>query len=260
MWVGLAMLVVGIAAGIGFAVYGTVVIVDELQFQAGVKPGTSGTVNVPEAGCRDLYLLASGGSLPSGAPTVTVRNPSGDDVTVSSSGCDANSSQATSTSFKIIGSFTASTPGAYTLQVGSVSGAGTSEVVAGPPFTTLATKIAVWFGLAFVVGGLLALVGLIVMIVGLVRRSRARRALLGPPPGAWGGPGPGGPGGPGGGWGAPPGGAPTGPPSGPSGAPPSGPYGTPPSGPSGAPPSGPYGTPPPSSPPSTPVDPWNRPS
>lgn len=183
VWVGFAMLVVGIAVGIGFSIYGTVVIINELQILSGVRVGSSGSVVVAEAGCRDVYLFAESGSLPSTDPKVTVSDPSGNSVDVSSSGCDRTSRDASSADFRVIGSFVAARPGAYTLKVGPVSGAGSARVVAGPPLGSLVGKVLVWFGLAFVVGGILFVVGLIVLIVGLVRRSRARKARYGPPPG-----------------------------------------------------------------------------
>ena len=189
VWAGLILLIVGIAAGIGFGVYGTTVIINDLQVLSGVRPGASGSSQVTETGCRDLYFFTDSGSLPSSTPTVTVKDPSGNEVSVSRAGCDANSTSSSASNFKVIGSFTAPSTGSYTLQVGAIaSGGSTSRVAAGPPITQIAQKVVVWFGLAALFGVVFSLIGLTLLIVGLVRRSKARRALAGPPPGAWGGP------------------------------------------------------------------------
>ncbi|MFN8038936.1 MAG: hypothetical protein U0Q07_06965 [Acidimicrobiales bacterium] len=258
VWAGLILLIVGVAAGIGFGVYGTTVIINDLQVLSGVRPGGTGSSQVTAAGCRDLYFFTDSGSLPSTTPTVTVKDPSGAEVTVSKAGCDATSTSSSASNFKVIGSFTAPSTGAYTLQVSSIpSGGATSRVAAGPPISEIAQKVILWFGLAVFFGGFLTLVGLTLLIVGLVRRSKAKRALAGPPPGAWGGP-------PGG---HPPGGSyPPGPPGGgtyPQSGPPGG--GTYPPGPPGGghPPSGLPGAPggvsgPAPGPAAPPVDPWKR--
>ena len=251
VWVGLILLIVGVSAGIGFGVYGTTVIINDLQVLSGVRPGSTGSSQVTATGCRDLYFFTDSGSLPSTTPTVTVKDPSGNDVTVSKSGCDATSTSSSASNFKVIGSFTAPSTGSYTLQVGSISSGGsTSRVAAGPPISEIGQKVILWFGLPVFFGGFLTLIGLTLLIVGLVRRSKARRAMAGPPPGAWGGP-------PGG---YPPGGYPPGPPGGGS-YPPAGPPGAPTGGTS--PPAGPPGAPgglgaPPTGPAAPHVDPWNR--
>jgi hypothetical protein len=228
VWVGLILLIVGIAAGIGFSVYGGAVIINVIQ--GGVPAGTTRSVTIDATGCRDLYFFAETGTLPSADPKVEIRDPSGNTVNVSSRTCDDAGSTGSSTNFRIIGSFDAPTTGAYSVEVGTASGGSNTTVKPGPPLSEIGQQALLWFGLAFGLGGLLSIVGLTVLIVGLVRRGKARKRLAGPPPGAWGGPG--GPGGYGqAGYGqAPPG------------------YGQP--GGPGAPPPAPA-TPPP--------DPWNRP-
>lgn len=237
VWVGLVLLIIGVAAGIGFSVYGGAVIINVIQ--GGVPTGTTRSITIDSTGCRDLYLFAETGTLPSADPKVEIRDPSGNPVTISSRTCDNAGSSGSSSNFRIMGSFTAATTGAYSVEVGTLSGGSNTTVKPGPPLSEIGQQALLWFGLAFGLGGLLSLIGLTVLIIGLVRRGRARKRLAGPPPGAWGGPG---------GYGQPGYGQPSG-------------YGTGQPGYGQSPGYGQPGAPagPPPGPAAPPPDPWNRP-
>jgi len=148
--------------------------------------------------------------------------------------------------------FNVTASGTYSISVSS----GPAAVVVAPTLTSAAESHLGW-ALGVVAGGLVALAGLILFIVGLVQRSKSRRAARQFAGQAWGGP----PGGPWGPPGAPPG-TPWGPPGtpwGPPGAPPGTPWGPP-----GAPPGTPWGpptgpTPPTGWPPPPPPDPAANP-
>ncbi|MEZ5143842.1 MAG: hypothetical protein R2726_15185 [Acidimicrobiales bacterium] len=177
-------------------------------------------------------------------PDVKIKAPSGADVPVSSSSSSSSYTNNSET-YYATGTFDAPTDGTYTVTVSPDSFSGSSgfssssrtTVAIGPPTSRIGAAIALGLGLLFggiFLGGFLFLIGLIVLIVGLVRRSKAKN----PPTTPYGGYG--GPGQPYGtpGYAAPsPGGVP-----GYASPPPAPGYGTPPPGPPGSPGAPPAGS------------------
>ncbi len=215
LWLSILLLVLGVAGVVASAVgVGTAVMHSIVDAPVLTSPGKE------QVACRTgtylLYVESGSSSLSATTSSVTVTGPGGENVPVET--------EATSQSFSKEGGrfsgqlgFVTSTAGTYTVTV-HTSGA---SVIVAPSFTTAAQENLGWI-IGIFVSGILAVVGLVLLIVGIVRRSRAKRAFpyggsWGAPPGpAWppppgapqGGPWPGAPQGPG--WpsqpGAPPGG------------------------------------------------------
>jgi hypothetical protein len=241
IWSGVVLLLLGIVGGAVLTVIGVTRIASEFERTVDV-PGTA-TFNLP-AGDYGVYVLSSSsGGL---TPTVTITDPSGNTVTQRSGDANFNGNSNSQT-VRSLSQFTARTSGNYTVEAESSSSSRTSTsqtVSVGAPPSALVGSVAALLGGGLCGGGLFVLVGLILLIVGLVSRSKGRKAAAaasygGPGPGyggpGYGGPGYGGPGQPG----VAPGPAPGGPPPAP-----------------GAPPA--YGAPPPAGPGAPPADPWNR--
>jgi hypothetical protein len=242
LWLSILLLVLGVAGVVASAFgIGTAVLHSIVDAPVLTSPGKEQVVC--RAGTYLLYVENGSNSLSATTASVTVTGPGGENVPVET--------EATSQSFKKNGEqfsgelgFITSTAGTYTV---SVHTSGASVLVA-PSFTTAAQENIGWI-VGIFVSGILALVGFVLLIVGIVRRSRAKRAV--PYGGPWGGP-------PGSAWppqpGGPQGGAWPGAPQGPGwpsqpGAPTGGWTGQP----GWAPP--PNAPPPPAAPPS----PWGQP-
>ncbi len=209
-------------------------------------PLESGTYAVYErtGGASSGINFNRGGRTTLTPANVKVTGPGSSTVTVSQATTVQTINDNTSVYTAAV-TFKAPTAGSYTVTIASSSASASGSVLVGPTATSLGTRIAGWL-LGLIAAGLVFVVGFVLLIVGLVRRSRAGRV---PWPGAPGFAGyPGGPGAyPPGGY--PPGGYPPGPygprpgPSGPGAGPypgPSGPGAGPYPGPGGYPP-GPYG-------------------
>ncbi|ACV80115.1 hypothetical protein [Nakamurella multipartita] len=111
---------------------------------------------------------------------ISVTGPSGA-VTVSKTGATVNSVGDNNQNYAEVALFTPPTTGSYTITV-----AGNGAVVAVAPALSTAAKGFAWI-VAVIFGGLFAVVGLILLIIGAVRRSSSRRAQpsqFGGPPGA----------------------------------------------------------------------------
>lgn len=264
IWVGAVLAVLGTVAAIVSVVLIASAAIEATSAPSMSVPGThtytleAGTYNVYENvgtssgfGTNETSILLK---------DITVNAPSGTSLTVSPVAGNETLSD-NSGSYVAVGRFTAATSGAYTVQIASSAGTTARSAKVGPTLNRVATDVVKWV-LLMLGGGALAVVGVIVLIIGMVRRSRATRANR-PGPGGYGPPGYGPPG-----YGQPaygqPGYAPPGygPPGyGPGGQPGfGGPAGSPP----GAAPPGPDGQPgfgpgpgsPPASPPTPPRDPW----
>lgn len=230
LWVGAILLVVGIFGGFGLILVGALDIVRGLVDAPGVAIGESEELQL-SAQRYELYLFSEGGgTLPTSNPTVTVTPSRGDEVAVGppTPGADAGSS-----AFRSIGTFTIDEAGAYDVAVADIDGTSSAVTVrVGQDFNSLVESSGVWILAGLVVGATGFVVGLIVLIVTVRRRSNARRATqaawagyaatppgyptMGQPPG----------------WGVPPAMPPTMPPTGSSPMPP---QATPPAAPVGAP-------------------------
>jgi hypothetical protein len=247
--ISIVIFVLGAIAAVVLFFLGVFSIVNKLQDLPHVDVGSSQQVQVSQ-GRHDLYFadLNNGSSLPSRDPTVTITDPSGDPVFVGSA-TDTTSQTTSSGAFRTLGSFSAPTTGSYDIKVDAVSGGTGATVIIGPPLSDLVGGAVVYIVLSIAVGVITFIIAVILGIVWLVRRSRAKRTAYptyqggpyGGPPGPYGGPpGPYGgppPPGPPGGYGGPP------PPSAPGGG-----VGPPPSNPPAAPAPGPPPGPPPGTP------------
>jgi hypothetical protein len=248
----LLILVLGVGAAIVLFVVGVVGAVNKISDSPSVSVGSSQRVTV-SSGAHELYFadLNDSGSLPFNDPDVTITDPGGDAVVISSAP-SSDTSPTSGNSFRTIGVFNASTSGQYDVKVNSVVGGTGSKVYIGPPFNDLFGSLVGFLVGSIALGSISFIVALILGVVWLVRRSRAKRPVYpayqggpyGGPPGGYGGPpAPGPPGG----YGGPP--AP-GPPGGYTGPPAPGPPAPGPPGGYGGPPA--PGPPAPGPPPGTP--------
>ena len=179
---GIVLVVVSIVAFVGPTVWATTSIAsttdDAPAFEA---PGTLTTTL--EAGDHAIWT----NSAYIGPGDVTITGPGGEVTSTDAVGGDATASLSRDgTSFSPEVTFVAPTTGSYTVTFPESSPS--TDVVVGPPASAFSTAFAT-IAIAFLAGSLIGLIGVIVLIVGLVRRSRAKRQQ-GPPPGAFGAPGP----------------------------------------------------------------------
>jgi len=187
--VSVLLFILSIVAFFGLIVWATVGIVNSLQAAPSVPLGSSGTVNISSTGTQYVFLgdLDSNGRIPVSNPDITITDPSGKAVTVTAPTATTSSSSGNA-AFRQVGEFNATTTGAYTVEVGSAVGSfpNAKVYVASFDITNLGAKI----GLAFLIGGVLFVASLVVGIIWLVRRSRAKKVLPPhqggyPPPGGY---------------------------------------------------------------------------
>jgi hypothetical protein len=203
LWLSILLLILGIAgivvSGLGV---GRAVVHSILDAPVLTSPGKEQVLC--RSGTYLLYVENGSSSLSATTASVTVTGPGGENIPVEAESTSQTFSKNGQQFSGALG-FVASTAGTYTV---SVHTSGSSVLVA-PSFTTAAQENIGWI-VGIFVSGILALVGFVLLIVGIVRRSRAKRAV--PYGGAWGGP-------PGSAWppqpGAPQGGAWPGAPQGP---------------------------------------------
>lgn len=182
----LVSVVVFVLSGIAFVgifAWATIGVVNDLKTAPSVAVGSSGQVNITSTGTQFLFLgnLDGGGSIPATDPVVTVTDPNGNNVRVTSSTTTSSGSSG-SNSFRSIGEFNAATTGSYTIDTTATSvlpsASGANVYVTNLNLGGLGTKVL----LAFAVGGLLFVLSIILAIVWLVRRSRNKRI---PPQGGY---------------------------------------------------------------------------
>lgn len=271
IWIGIVLIIAGIVLGIVLVVVGARSLISGFDDLQRVPISGGGVVRIEEPGTQTIYAeqrTSEGGSSFSSntsitfAPNVAVRviGPGGDDIPV-----DTSSMQETYVydgyEGVSIGTFRADTAGTYRI-VTQLQDSGPWSTIAvgnGLELSGIGAILGGVFG-----GGLIVLIGIILVIVFAVRRSRSKKRIAqasAPYPGGYGAapgwPAPAAPGG----YGAPP--APGGgawPPasSAPGWAPP--PVAAPGTPPPGTPPPGPTWTPPTSPPPQAPpATPWQQP-
>ncbi|HXY44334.1 MAG TPA: hypothetical protein VEH29_09105 [Acidimicrobiales bacterium] len=137
-----------------------------------------------------LYVESGTTSLAATAASVTVTGPSGQSVPVQLEPA-AETISRSGVRFSGDVGFVVTTAGSYAVTVHTAG----ADVVVAPSFTTTARENIGWvFGL--LASLLIGLVGFVLLVMGLVQRSRAKKQLSGYGGGAWGGP-------PGPGWPAP---------------------------------------------------------
>jgi hypothetical protein len=205
-WFGVAggLAVFGIIAAIALWVLGVARMTDRVDDFARIDvPGTA-TVGIDEAGGYSIYheYFGAGDDFFSSRPSVTVTDPSGDEVVLRPYGTDVSYDFGGHEGVGIY-TFEAEQPGDYEV---TADGESTSVVAVGRGIGRGIVSAVVG---GFVVGGIGVVGGGIIAIVTGVRRSRSRRMIAaqwrqapGPPgwpgaPGGWGAP-------PGAGWSPPP--------------------------------------------------------
>lgn len=109
---------------------------------------------------------------------ITVRDPSGQELLVSPSDPELVTNRGF-TFYEHIGSFEAIADGVYVIDVQSDAA---TTIVVGESFST-AWRDALWWAVASVIGTLLFIAGLVMLVVGIVRRQRAKKSE----PPAWSG-------------------------------------------------------------------------
>lgn len=218
---GIVLLVLSVVGGIGGIALGGTKIADFENQTQRVSVGSSKTLNLT-AGDYTIYTKLSFSSI---ASDVTITDPDGKAVTkrpVSGS----LSTTINGSTWYAEDDFTVTKAGNHKIEAkgdfGSPTG-GSGEIIVGPSF---ASSVGVALGLILggvFGGGLLFVIGLVLLIVGLVRRGKSKRPNVPMMPPTYGGPP---------GYGGPPAGPPGygGPPPGPPG------YGGPPAGPPPGPP------------------------
>ena len=174
--ISVALVVVAGIAFVALIVWATVGLVNDLQTAPGVAVGETGTVDITTTGDQFVFLgnFDSGGTIPSTDPDVTITDPNGAEVAVRPSTSTSSGSSGSGV-FRSLGEFTVTTPGAYTITSTSTAAVdpGARIYATNVDISSLGVKILV----AFAVGGLIFLAAVIVGIVWLVRRSRAKSSV-----------------------------------------------------------------------------------
>ena len=212
-WIGGLLIVVGVVVGIVGVVVGIRSIGDTVDGYQRVPAESGGTLEIDDPGTYRVFYERDGADEGSGSPGgLTIIGPDGQEILLESDFSSESYSVGGHEGRKI-GRFRAATAGSYEIRtvIGDGDlGIGTYAVgKRGPAGSIVAILVGV-FG-----GGLIAVVGVVVLIVSAVRRARARRAAMGypggpgpgwgaplTPPGGWAPPAPGAPAAPG--WAAPP--------------------------------------------------------
>lgn len=163
---GIVLLVIGAAATfLGIAVpAGTAKEISSLQVSAAATTPT--TLNVPLDAATTYAVYQASGTGPITADDVTVTSADGTALTVKQAD-KATVTGEGGTEFTEVATFNIGTSGTFAINV-----AGKEAVVAVAPSASTIGKGAAWI-VALFVGPVLALVGLIMVIVGAVRRSKS---------------------------------------------------------------------------------------
>jgi hypothetical protein len=178
LW-GIVLILLSVAVAVAGVIIGAIGIGGAFSEFKTVPSGTS-TVQL-KPGEHNIYSSSS--SFLS-TPEVTILSPSGGEVPISRSSSSSTYSNSSDT-YTATGSFNAPTDGTYTVKVGSenVSGSGglstssRTSVAIGPPGSEIAAALGIGFALIFGglgLGTLLFIIGVVALIVGLVRSSKAK--------------------------------------------------------------------------------------
>ncbi len=259
VWLGIVVLVVGVGGSVVWFVTGAVGLVNRINDLPRVPVPGQATLHLSSGKYR-IYAEYSGATADpdpaDGLGPVSVTDPSSEPVEVNSTDIDETYSVGPHEG-RLIGTFVVAAAGSYNISTTADSGLGQQMVLAiskGPALFSTSTLSAFLYALAL--GAISALIGVVLLVVGLVRRGRWRRAQMASVAPTWMPPGPGP-------YGAPPG-------TGPYGAPPGSPsFGSPPWGappgagapwaPPAGPPAGGPGVPPGAMPPTAPPPPFPPP-
>ena len=177
--ISLVLVVVSGVAFFGLLAWATIGVVNDLQSSPGVAVGETGTVTITTTGDQFVFLgnFDSGGTIPALDPDITITDPAGNPVTVTAPSSTSSGSSGSGV-FRTIGEFNAATTGTYTVASESLGPVdpGAKIYATNLDLSGLGVKLLV----AFVVGGLLFLAAVVVAIVWLVRRSKAKNAARPP--------------------------------------------------------------------------------
>jgi hypothetical protein len=181
---GIVLMVVSFVVFVACVTWGTITIAG-VATNSPVFTAPGETTATLDAGDHAIWTPRDGEYL--FADQVTITGPNGEVPGTDYFGGDATVSITKGTkTFTPEVTFSAPTSGTYTVEVGE--GGPTTDVLVGPPTSAVTgpfVVIAGAFGFSFIVG----MIGLVLFIVGLVKRGRSKRSAQGPPPGAYGGPG-----------------------------------------------------------------------
>ncbi len=174
LWVGIALVVLGIAGGIFGLVSGFTNLqhrVDELQR---VSLAQGGTLRLTESGTYKVFVERpySGSS---SAPNIAIRTPEGQPVPLQFDSVSETYDVGGRHGRKV-GKFYAPAPGRYELSVPEASNNGLGQIAVGRR-SPLGALVAMVVGL--VAGGAAVVVGIILIIIGAVRRSRSKQPPIG---------------------------------------------------------------------------------
>lgn len=173
IWTGVILLVLGVVGGIVLVVLAATNIGSQFDRQVNVPGRASFNLNSGDYG---VYLISSSSTF--STPDVTITDPSGNEVALRRGDSNFNGNSG-SNSVRSINEFTATTSGSYTVNAIGGSSTVNQQVAIGPPVSGLVGAVGLIFG-GICGGGLFALVGLILLIVGLVSRSRGKKQAATP--------------------------------------------------------------------------------
>jgi len=173
LWSGVVLLVVSIVGGIAGIVVGVVMI-------AGLEDQLTRITN-PSG--QNVELIAGEHSVYSGSrygvPPISIIGPAGQQISTRARGTSTSASVTSgSTTWYETAFFTAPTTGSYTVSRNndSTSSFSTPERLAiGPPYEQALGPVLGLFVVALLGGGALFMLGVTLLIVGLVKRSKAKR-------------------------------------------------------------------------------------
>jgi hypothetical protein len=193
---GAVLLVGGIVFGIVMIVNGVSGFSRSIDRMQRVSLTSGGTVDLGSSGTYRMYLERPGTqddpfAVPANVPGITVIDPDGGLHAIENDRVDESYSY-NGRSGQKLGKFDAPSPGIYRIRVTGADGAGfgTLAVAKNGPFHSIAPILFGVFG-----GGAMVVTGIVLLVIGGIRRSRSRRMIphpiggWAPPPSAWGAPG-----------------------------------------------------------------------
>ena len=192
LWIGGLLIAVGIVGGILLVVGGVKNISDSVDDMQRVPVADGGTVQLDSTGTYRVFLERPGINddtaltFQDPTPLVRITDPDGSPVTVGGAGSFQETYSINGRDGRKIGAFTARTTGTFRVATITSDGTATRGEIA-------IAKHGPTTGIFVIVGGVfggigVVIVGIIVMIVSGVRRSRSKQAFGGPPGSNWGAP------------------------------------------------------------------------
>ncbi|MCB1261692.1 MAG: PPC domain-containing protein [Acidimicrobiales bacterium] len=186
--IGIVLIISSFVVGIGGFVGGGVQMVSAFDGMVSLNEGTTATVQLQ---AKEYWVYGTTSAW--GGGDVTIIDPDGNEVAITTPTIDSTYSSG-STTYSGVGEFTAPVAGEYEITVDEGFGSSSTrsrssssgDVLLGPPLDSLFGTFAVWAGVGSVAAALLFIVGMIVLIMSILRRSRWRKNNM--PTGGFGGP------------------------------------------------------------------------